>query len=647
LPVVTGWRLGIDYGSSHTVAVLGWPDGRTRTLVFGASPLLSSAVYADPGGDLLVGPDAVTVAQLDPGRLERHPKRQIDAGEVWLGDRQVRVADLIAATLRRVGEEAGRVAGQPPDEVVLTHPAGWGPTRRATLRAAAQAAGLAAPTMVAEPVAAAAYFLNGAAEPIPDGAPLVIFDLGGGTFDVSAVRRTGEGFEILGSDGVPDLGGVDLDAVMVDLVGQAVEGADPESWARLRAPSTAAERRHFHTLWESARLAKESLSRRPNAAVAVPLMDREAHVTREQFEHAAAPILRLTVDQTVGMLHRVGLRAGDLAGIFLVGGATRTPLVATLLHQATGRPPTVLDQPELVVAEGALRTAATLAPTAAPAGSPPQTALADEPGTLLSSGQHLLPATAPTAASAPSPVTPTPSAAPMPSTAPALGVSTPEEPTHLRTSRITKPQDTSARKPRRRTMIIVGALATVAIVAAGSAIVGTLLRPHSNPDTLVAATTPGTAADWPAAATSDLNHPAPQPHPDETQSARPTAAPSSSTATPQPSTATPQPSSTKTPPPAPPTVCTPSGCAAKAYFVANGDHLFVCDDNSDGYGAVAQYTRTDVPGQNNEAENKNGHSTCVDHNMNMPEGAKITFRICLLKSSGTIFNCSAYLTAAA
>jgi hypothetical protein len=189
-------------------------------------------------------------------------------------------------------------------------------------------------------------------------------------------------------------------------------------------------------------------------------------------------------------------------------------------------------------------------------------------------------------------------------------------------------------------MIIVGALVIVAIVAAGSALAETLVRPHSSPGTLAHATTPpSTAATRPATATSDPTHNAPEPQRDKAQSASPTAAPSRSTAAPQPSGAT-------TPPP-PPTACTPSGCAGKAYFVTNGEHLFVCDDNNDGYGAVAQYTRTDVPGQNNEALNKNGHGTCVDQNMNMPEGAKITFRICLLKSSGTIFNCSAYLTAAA
>lgn len=78
--------------------------------------------------------------------------------------------------------------------------------------------------------------------------------------------------------------------------------------------------------------------------------------------------------------------------------------------------------------------------------------------------------------------------------------------------------------------------------------------------------------------------------------------------------------------------------------MADGEHLFVCDQSPDGYGAVAKYTRTDVPLQNNIATNTNGSGTCIDHNMNMPEGAHITFSICLIKD-GIYSRCSASITA--
>lgn len=105
----------------------------------------------------------------------------------------------------------------------------------------------------------------------------------------------------------------------------------------------------------------------------------------------------------------------------------------------------------------------------------------------------------------------------------------------------------------------------------------------------------------------------------------------------------PAPPKTTTAPP-PPSVCTPSGCAGRSYFVALGEHLFVCDQKADGYAAVAEYTRTDVPNQNNVAWNKSGNGSCIDHNMNMPEGAKITFRVCLGDSAGKLFNCSGRIT---
>ncbi|WP_345123053.1 Hsp70 family protein [Dactylosporangium darangshiense] len=346
------WRLGVDYGSSHTVAVLSRPGGETpRPLTFDGSPLLSSAIYAEPDGTLLTGQDAHAAARSEPARHEPHPKRQIDAGTLLLGDRQVPVTEAIAATLRRVAEEAARVSGGADLDVVLTHPAGWGPTRRATLRAAAESAGFAAPAMLPEPVAAASQALSGRDK---SGKPLLVYDLGGGTFDVALVRDTDEGVEILAADGTPDLGGQDLDALVVDLVRRAVEERDPPAWARLSTPATPADRRHFRLLWDNARLAKESLSRRSSATVAVPLLEQEAHLTREQFERSAAPVLALTVDQTLGLLRRAALSPADLDGILLVGGATRTPLVATLLHRAMGGPPTVLEQPELIVAEGAV-----------------------------------------------------------------------------------------------------------------------------------------------------------------------------------------------------------------------------------------------------------------------------------------------------
>src|SRR5439155_9931485 len=97
-----GFRLGIDFGTSNTVAVLRWPDGRVKPLLFDGSPLLPSAVYADADGAILTGRDALHSARLQPHRFEPYPKRHLEDATVWLGDRAIPAVDLVATVLRRV-----------------------------------------------------------------------------------------------------------------------------------------------------------------------------------------------------------------------------------------------------------------------------------------------------------------------------------------------------------------------------------------------------------------------------------------------------------------------------------------------------------------------------------------------------------------
>jgi molecular chaperone DnaK (HSP70) len=122
-------RLGIDFGTSNTVAVLRWADGRSRNLLFDNSPVLPSAVYLEKSGVLLTGQDARYSARISPARFEPNPKRRLDEGTVLLGDQEVPAVDLTAAVLGRVADEAGRAAGFQPAEAVLTYPAGWGRPR--------------------------------------------------------------------------------------------------------------------------------------------------------------------------------------------------------------------------------------------------------------------------------------------------------------------------------------------------------------------------------------------------------------------------------------------------------------------------------------------------------------------------------------
>ncbi len=350
--------LGVDFGTSNTVAVARWPDGRARPILIDGSPLLPSAVYAEPDGQIVVGRDAVHSARIDPGRFEPNPKRRIDDGSVLLGDRDLPVAELVAAVLARVAEEWQRAVGPAPTDVTLTCPATWGASRRTLLAEAAARAGWPDVRLVAEPVAAATYFAEVLGRDVPIGSVVVVHDFGAGTFDASVVARTAEGFEVMAVDGRDDIGGLDVDAAIVDHLGTLF--ADRPEWQRLTGPDSVADRRAQRQLWDDVRIAKERLSRTQSADLVVPVLNAEVHLTRDELEKLARPVLDQTVQVTRALLRWAALPEGRLAGVFLVGGASRIPLVATLLHRELGEAPVVIEQPELVVAEGSLLADAAL-----------------------------------------------------------------------------------------------------------------------------------------------------------------------------------------------------------------------------------------------------------------------------------------------
>jgi Ethanolamine utilization protein EutJ (predicted chaperonin) len=361
-----GYRLGVDFGTSNTVAMLAWPDGHVRPLLFDGSPALPSAVYADPSAGLLIGRDAAHAARVSPERFEPNPKRRIDEPGVLLGETEIGIVDLIAAVLGRVGAEARRVAGgRPIGPATVTYPAAWAQTRRGILVAAAERAGLGAVSLVPEPVAAASVFVALSDTTVRPGSAFVVYDLGAGTFDASVVRRVGGGFEVLSTEGLSQSGGLDIDAAIVGYLGAVYSARDPALWGRLRRPTTSAERRAARLLWEDVRAAKEMLSRASTTMIHIPLADEDAPLGRDQFEQLARPILDGTVTATRAAIASAGVAP---AGIFLVGGGSRIPLVATLLHQAFGIAPTVVEQPELVVAQGSLGAVDALGPAAMSAG---------------------------------------------------------------------------------------------------------------------------------------------------------------------------------------------------------------------------------------------------------------------------------------
>ncbi|MQM27777.1 Hsp70 family protein [Glycomyces albidus] len=366
--------ISIDFGTSHTVATIRRADGRVHQQLFDGSPQLPSAVFMNDEGGPVVGTDAVHSGRRRPDRFEPNPKRRIDDESILLGDTEIPVTSVIAAVLSRVARECEHTLGA-LGPVTVTVPAAWGPTRRHVVADAATAAGLGQVDLVAEPVAAASYFVDTLDIEVAPGNGVVVYDLGGGTFDATVLRRNATGFDVLAVDGAGDLGGLDFDQALAEHLAATVN-ADDDRWQRLTNPTEPADLRHRTAFMDEVRQAKERLSRSASTDLTIPLLDIDAHLTREEVETVCAPLVARTIRVTQGVIRESGLAKEQITGLFLVGAASRMPLVATLLHRELGIAPAAIEQPELAVSEGGLAAHHAIStPVSVPSPAlPPQTA---------------------------------------------------------------------------------------------------------------------------------------------------------------------------------------------------------------------------------------------------------------------------------
>ncbi|WBB52377.1 Hsp70 family protein [Verrucosispora sp. WMMD573] len=325
-------RLAIDCGSATTTAVLAWPDGSWSPLLFDGEPALPSAVLVARDGSVVTGQRAWQAAAADPQRFIPHPRRPADE-QVSVADVQVAPSDLVAATLRRVMDEVRAVADGPVEDVRLVVPAGWGPRRRTWLRHAAHRAGLPQPRLVEAPVAVASHVLAGGVQ-LPVGSVVVVCDLGGGA-EVSVLRRSPVGFEVLSTLADSDAGGDAIDAALTAAVAPGGMPAG-DGWA----------------LTASLRSAKHALAGHP--AVTVPVPSGSAVVLNHLVvEQAARPALMRAAGLVREAVDAAEVDPATVAGLWCVGGTAQMPLVADVMAAETGLRPMLVPDPLLAAARGA------------------------------------------------------------------------------------------------------------------------------------------------------------------------------------------------------------------------------------------------------------------------------------------------------
>jgi YVTN family beta-propeller protein len=401
------YSLGVDLGTTFVAAAVA-RGSRMEMFTLGDRTVVTPAVvYARDDGSLVTGEAANRRAVSNPDRVGREFKRRLgDPTPVMLGGAPHAVTALLAALLTETITKVTEIEGAPPHNVVLTHPANWGPYRRELFEEVPQLAGIPHARMITEPEAAAAHYA--AARHLTDGDTVAVYDLGGGTFDATVLRKRPIGIDILGTpEGIERLGGVDFDDAILAHINASSGGALSE--LDLSNPQTTVA---LARLRQDCIAAKEALSIDTEATIPVFLPNRhfDIRVTRGEFED----MIRAQIESTIGALTRT-LRSAhveptDLNAVLLVGGSSRIPLVAQMITAALNRPTLIDAHPKYAVALGAATLAAEHA-----AASP------DAPATAAAVGYASHPPTeTATAAPAAAPFAPSaPAAAPMAPVGPA------------------------------------------------------------------------------------------------------------------------------------------------------------------------------------------------------------------------------------
>jgi molecular chaperone DnaK len=342
--------IGIDLGTTNSeVAVV--RDGRPVILADAdGDPILPSVVGIDPQGRLLVGKPARNQAALAPDRTVRSIKRKMgQETTVSLGGQTYSPQEISAIILRTLKERAEQALGSPVKKAVITVPAFFTEGQREATRAAGEMAGLEVVRIINEPTAAVLTY-----DPHPpDRERLLVYDLGGGTFDVSIASVEAGVIEILSSQGDTQLGGDDFDQRLLDHVCDKFRKkhgvdlrADPVAKSRtLRAVEDAKKTLSIEAV---ASIREEFIAEAKGVPVHLSM-----EIERHDYEELIEPLLARTLECVDRALTDASLQAHEVDKVVLVGGATRTPLVHRLLKERLGRPVHAEIEPDLAVALGA------------------------------------------------------------------------------------------------------------------------------------------------------------------------------------------------------------------------------------------------------------------------------------------------------
>ncbi len=347
-------HIGIDLGTTNSVITY-LRDGRPMPIAIDGDAIVPSVVCVDKNGGFRVGREARNLQLSEPERTIRSVKRKMGLDHRYeIDGRSYSPADISAAILSALKTGAEKALGQPISDVIVTVPAYFDDAqRRATLRAG-ELAKLHVLRLLNEPTSASlVYDQIGEAKSTAESEIVVIYDLGGGTFDVSVLDVAGQIREVRSTAGNTALGGDDFDdrllQVFLDDL-KAKHGVDPREDARAMAKlrRLAEETKIKLSLATSVEIREEFLT-----SVAGKPIHLENTVTRRQFEDLIRPLLESTIEHSRKALEDAKVDAAQISRVCLVGGSTRIPLVRSLIEEAFGVPIHEDVDPDLAVGLGA------------------------------------------------------------------------------------------------------------------------------------------------------------------------------------------------------------------------------------------------------------------------------------------------------
>lgn len=350
--------LGIDLGTTNTVVAY-FAGEKPEIIPNDVGDRITPSVVYFSEDDVYVGKKARRAAGLNPDRSVFSIKRHMGTSyRVSIDEDQHTPQEVSACILQKIKEDAENFLGEPCPQAVITVPAYFTDAQRSATRDAGEIAGFKVRRIIDEPTAAAiSYGLEKSQDQV-----LMVYDLGGGTFDVSIIEMVNGVFQVLSIKGNNHLGGDDFDARIVNYL--------QEKFKEKEGIDLSQDRKAMFRLREAAQEAKIELSGLKKTEVvieAIAMTDKgpitlSEELTRATFESLIHDLLDMTVEPTKEAIADAGLQPEDISNVLLVGGSTRIPAVQELVHKIVEKEPRKDVSPDECVALGAAIQASILAP---------------------------------------------------------------------------------------------------------------------------------------------------------------------------------------------------------------------------------------------------------------------------------------------